>query len=173
MRDITVTTTVYRFDELSDDAKEKALESLYDINVSGFDWWENVYYDAEQIGLKITGFDLDRGSYCEGGFMESAESVAKLIIENHGDTTETYKTAQDYLAELQIFMADPENYYDFGTDDQELMDHDDIDEEFLRSLLEDYRIMLSRGYDYLTSKDAIIETIEANAYEFTADGKLF
>ena len=50
---------LYQFDELSDNAKERARgwwrESLcYD------DWWESVYEDAAQAGLKITGFDLDR-----------------------------------------------------------------------------------------------------------------
>jgi len=31
---------------------------------------------------------------------------------------------------------------------------------------------LSNEFDYLTSEDAIIETIEANDYYFTEDGKL-
>ena len=28
-------------------------------------------------------------------------------------------------------------------------------------------------YDYLTGKEAIIETIEANDYDFTAEGELY
>jgi hypothetical protein len=48
-----------------------------------------------------------------------------------------------------------------------------LEDEFLKTLCEDYRIILSREYDYLTSEAAIIETIEANEYEFKADGTRF
>jgi hypothetical protein len=44
--------------------------------------------------------------------------------------------------------------------------------EFLKSLLEDYRIILSKEYDYLTSRESIIETIEANEYEFDENGNI-
>lgn len=39
---------------------------------------------------------------------------------------------------------------------------DDLDNEFLHNLLEDYRIMLNKEYDYLTSCEAIVESIDAN-----------
>jgi len=52
------------------------------------------------------------------------------------------------------------------------IDTEDIDAEFLRSLCEDYRIMLQNEYEYLTSEEAIIETIIANEYEFTEEGEL-
>ena len=39
-------------------------------------------------------------------------------------------------------------------------------------LSEGYRVMLASEYDYLSSEEAIIETIEANDYDFTAEGKL-
>jgi hypothetical protein len=45
--------------------------------------------------------------------------------------------------------------------------------EFLCDLLEDYRIILSKEYNYQTSEETIKETIEANDYEFTAEGKLY
>ena len=53
---------VYEFNELSEEAKEKAIEKLWNINVD-YEWWDCVYDDAENIGLKIKEFDLDRGSY--------------------------------------------------------------------------------------------------------------
>jgi hypothetical protein len=52
------------------------------------------------------------------------------------------------------------------------VDTEDIDANFLRSLLEDYRIMLQKEYEYLTSEETIIETIEANEYEFTEKGEM-
>ena len=46
------------------------------------------------------------------------------------------------------------------------------EDDFLQSLCEDYRIILRNEYEYLTSEEAIIETIESNEYYFTEDGKL-
>ena len=63
----TIRTKVYLFSELSDQAKQKVIEDNYDINVD-YEWWESAYEDAANIGLKITGFDIDRGSYCNGEF---------------------------------------------------------------------------------------------------------
>ena len=156
---------VYKFKELSEDAQDKTLEELYNINVDR-NWWDSTYDDAANIGLKIDGFDIDRGNYCKGIFTQSAEDVAKAIIEDHEKDCETFKTATEYLKELD--NAKMEN----AKQEDEDLDTDDLDAEFLRSLLEDYRIILSNDYDYLTSREAIIETIEANEYEFTEKGKL-
>jgi hypothetical protein len=170
-----VITTVYNFAELSDKAKQKAIESLYDCNVNR-EWWDCTYEDAKTVNIKITGFDIDR-SYCEGDFMESAEETANLIIENHGKDCKTYKTAANYLKERKELV---EKYSDGKTlnivaEDNECdFDNDcnELDAEFLRSILEDYRIILSKEYDYLTSKEAIIDTIEANDWTFTEDGTM-
>lgn len=59
------------------------------------------------------------------------------------------------------------NEYDFDNE------ADDLEADFLKSICEDYRILLRQEYEYRQSKDAIIETIEANEYEFKADGSLF
>ena len=172
----TVETEVFNFDELSEEGKEKALADLYDTNTDQ-DWWENTYEDAARVGIKITGFDLDRGAYCEGDIYDH-EATAEAITENHGTKCETYLTAVQYQADrskLVIKYSDGYNIdivaedNEFGFDD----DCNELDEEFKKSLLEDYRIILQHEYEYLTSEEAIIETILANAYEFTANGKLY
>lgn len=166
----TIRTKVYKFSELSEQAKEKAIEWGYDLNVS-YDWWESVYEDAENIGVKITGFDIDRASYCKGDIIGTHEETAKLILEQHGEQCETYKTAKNFLAELD---AVAERYKDKGEDNwDEQSEIEAQEDDFLKSLLEDYRIILSKEYDYLTSREAIIESIEANEYEFTVDGRRF
>jgi len=48
----------------------------------------------------------------------------------------------------------------------------DIENVFLYNLIKDYKDLLQQEYEYQTSKKAVIETIEANEYEFTKDGKL-
>jgi len=182
----TIETVVYKFDELSDEAKEKAIENLWDINVDIFDWWDSIHEDAENIGLKITAFDLGRASYVKGDFYGPALDVAKRIIEEHGEQCGTYQTAKDYIAEYNRLIVEqcqgeadllawPGYERDWDTISEyypEELDTEDIDNEFLRSLCEDYRIILQKEYEYLTSKEAIIETIEANEYEFTEEGEL-
>jgi hypothetical protein len=169
----TIRIKVYKFNELSQDAQYKAIEKLNDINVD-FDWWEYTYQDAKEIGLKITSFDLDRNRHAKGEFILSAAEVAQNIINNHGESCETYKTASNFLESWQpIFNAymDEENEkYESREAEEEMQE---IEEEFLNSLLEDYSIMLQNEYKYLQSDEAIKETIEANDYDFLANGELF
>jgi hypothetical protein len=170
----TKTINLYQFDELSDEAKQKAIESLSGINVD-FEWWEFVYEDAEQIGLKITEFDIDRGMYAKGEFIEGAEDVANAILKNHGEDCETYKTAKGYLTdrdELVAKYSDGVNTDVVAEEDEYYFDQDcdELDDSFRIDLLDDYRIILDKEWDYLTSEEAVIGTIRANEYEFTEDG---
>ena len=93
----TIETVVYNFDELSEEAKKKAIESMADINVD-YEWYEFIYEFDKEL--------------------------------------------------------------------------DTLEYNFQQSLSEDYLSMLKKEYEYKTSEEAIIETIKANDYEFTEDGKL-
>jgi hypothetical protein len=172
MRTIITETKVYKFDELTEEQKEKAVENLCDINVD-YEWWQFVYEDAAQIGLKITGFDIDRGSFCEGEFLLSASEIAQNILNEHGETCETYQTAKSFMEEWQPvyndYLDESSPNYESGESEDKLQE---LEKEFKKSLLEDYRIMLSKEFDYQTSEEAIIETIQANDYEFDENGNL-
>jgi len=172
MRIETTTRELYEFAELSEDAKEAAINNLSDINVD-YEWWESVYDDAENVGVKITSFDLDRNRNADGKFINYALDTAEAIKANHGESSESYKTAEAYLQERAAFIKAE---LEANTDDDEFteddIDTEDIDMDFLKSILEDYSIMLQHEYEYLTGAEAIRETIEANEYEFTAEGKL-
>ena len=163
----TVEIKLYKFSELSESAKERVLSDHYDINID-FEWWDGVYEDAEQIGLEIKGFDLDRGRYVKGSFINSPAETAELITINHGKGCETYKTAHNFLTELNELTGKYPNIEDCPEDDIEALEDD-----FLQLLCEDYRIILQQEYEYKTSEEAIIETIEANEYDFTEDGKIY
>lgn len=168
----TIRIKLYKFNELSESAKEKAIQSLSDINVD-YDWWESIYEDAESIGLKINSFDLDRNRHAKGEFNLAANEVAANIFRDHGEDCQTYKTAASFIAEWEPVFN---NYMDENHEDYESNESEErlinIESEFLKSLLEDYSTMLQEEYEYLTSEKAIIETIEVNDYEFTQDGKL-
>ena len=76
----TLTINLYQFSELSDEAKEKAISNLSDINVD-FDWWTNTYEDAARIGLKITSFDLDRNCVLFGPNGSGKTRILKTLVE--------------------------------------------------------------------------------------------
>lgn len=166
----TIRTKIYKFSELTEEGQRKAIENLSDINIDHSEW-DNSIEDAEQIGLKIISLDDHRAN--KGEFITNAETCANFILINHGKDCETFKTAKSFLDEyLPLKKAWDENEdnegFPFEYEDQAT----DLSEEFLISLLEDYRIMCNKNYEYLTSEEAIIETIEANEYEFFEDGKL-
>lgn len=172
LRTETTTRVLYTWDELPDDVKEKAVENLRDINLD-YEWWDGVYDGAREIGLKITGFDLDRHRHATGKFTLSACEVAANIFRDHGDTCETYKTASDFMKTWQPvfddYMNEDSENYESRECEEKLMD---MENEFLRSLLEDYSIILQHEYEYLYSDEAVIDTIQANKYEFTEKGVL-
>jgi hypothetical protein len=173
MRTETITRNLFTFDELSEEAQDKALDSLRDINLH-FDWWDGVYYDADNIGLKITGFDLDRNRHATGNFVNSAAYTADRILTEHGNQCDTYeladkfKTEHDRLSDLSDELSKTDKWDNMAKVDGELTD---LENEFLADLLECYASMLQREYEYLYSDEAIKETIMANSYEFTEDGE--
>lgn len=168
----TKTIILYSFQELSEKAKDKAIMNLSDIN-SDYEWWKSTYEDANTIGLKITSFDLDRNRHAKGDFLMAANEVAQNIFNEHGENCETYKTAAKFMEEWQPVFND---YMEEGNSKFESKECEDklleIEDNFLQSILEDYSIILQKECEYLQSREAIIETIEANEYTFTEDGKL-
>lgn len=162
----TIETTLYQYAELEDRAKEKARDWYYQAS-SGDEWWESVYEDAEQAGIKITEFDIDRGNMIKGSFINSAEETAAYILANHGETCETHKTAlkfSDNMSSLANMTTVPDNLEDL---------EDEFRADFKQSILEDYLSTLRKEYEFQTSQETIEENIEANEYTFTAEGNRF
>ena len=166
MRTETTTRTIYKFDELSDSAKDKALDNCRHYEVEN-DWWQYTYEDASEVGIKITSFDIDRASYCNGEIPDT-EQTAHDIVDNHGEACDTYKVAAAYLKErdetIDTFKEDADEDYK----DEKL---DDLGEEFTKAILEEYLSILRKEYEYMTSDEAVKEMIEANEYEFTEEGE--
>jgi len=172
MRIETTIREIYTFSELSEDAKEAALNNCRDYNTN-HDWWEFTFEDAENAGLKITSFDLDRNRHAQGEWITSAKECAKSILDGHGETCETYKTAKAFLDErnelVNTWPKDEDGELENGGKlDDEL---DDLENEFLESIVEDYSIILQNECEYLQSDEAVEEAIQSNEYEFTEDGE--
>jgi hypothetical protein len=153
MRIVTQKFKVYKFDELPEDGKEKAIEKLWNINVD-HDWWDCEYDDAENIGIEISSFDIYRKDI-QGRLLVNAIDVKRNILKDHGKSCETVATVNDW---------------DFRTRKE---DDEDFDHNFLSNLLQNYLTILNNSYEYLTSKEGIIEAIKANDYDFLDNGDLF
>lgn len=170
MRIIKEEFKVYKFNELDESTKQKALEKLWDINIHE-DWFDSVYEDAKNIGVQINEFNIDRGSFCRIKIEDIGETL-KLIKKNHGKLSETYELMEktnEVITQLTI-QAFENNELDeggFSDDIEETMAY------FEQQLSEEYFSILRKEYEYLTSEEAIIETIEANEYEFKENGEIY
>jgi len=201
MRTDTVETKVFKLKELSDAAKQSALEALGEINID-HDWWDFVYDDAKTIG-KLIGIDIDDiyfSGFCSKGdgacFAGNYEYVRGSVaaVKAHAPKdTELHRIATELAAEqrkcfyqIRASVKQSGHYYhryctDISIDFESHTGYQDYYSEEAETnvieLLRDYMLwiykQLNSSYDYLTSEEAIIETIEANEYEFTMDGDLY
>ena len=192
----TIQTNVYQFDELPEDVQDKILENW---GLPNYDWWNYIYEDAENIGCKITGFDISGPSYID---MEvDDERTAELILEQHGEGCDTYRLAEIYLEDLYVLekrygraehalnaiedkFGDlypyqyPAKYYKAYRRIDELCDEllediPELHEQFRGDISREYIYMLRKEWEYMNSREYITEHIRANGYEFTADGELY
>ena len=135
---------------------------------------ESVFKDAATIGFKIIRFGLRDGGYCRGSWTKDAETVAALILENHG---ETHKDATAFLADLEQAQdrhkAQPGYNIEYDDDFDATDEYAELCGEFRETICEDYRIMLEKEYKYLSSYEATEETIKTNEWEFTVDGEKY
>ncbi len=167
----TIRTKVYQFGELNADAKQKAIEWYLSNDYDNFAW-DNTIEDAEQIGLRL--ITLDDHSANKGEFITNAEQCARAILDNHGKDCDTYKTASIFIDELQVIKDKAENEGKDGDEDYWYDDEiEDLENEFMQSILEDYRIIYNHDLEYQQSESYAIENIIANEYDFTKDGKRF
>ena len=181
MREMTV--TVYSFAELSDDAKKRALTAFRDINVE-FDWWDGAYDTictaGKLIGLDIDRINFDADLYCIfNADYEYARGAVKAVKAEFPQNTDLHKIASElqalqkrhfYSLSCAVTKGRTTNRYScfrFG-EDYECEDLGDIIDDFAHWA----RVLLRDEYEYLTSDEAVKETIEANGYEFTEGGKL-
>lgn len=176
---------IYTFDELSDDAKSKALEGFWDINVD-YEWWEHIYGDAAEVGLEISGFQLEYGRI-SAKFVSDLRESCRFILKNHGRECDTWKTANKYLGEYGKALAKwrREQIEEYGQDEYSSyclsdwmsefestsdFDYDLVVMDFAKELKEDYLSMLRGEYEYQTGAEQVGGSIIANGYPFLEDG---
>lgn len=166
----TIKVKVYQYGELSNEAKDKARQWLFE-NGDLYQFEnDSLLQDAKEIGLHIMALDSDRLEK-DGEFQTTADDCANKIIRYHGQNCMTYKTAKEYLF-ASTRMAEPIDEDTKAYDDY-MAYKAECEGEFLGSLLEDYLIMQKKQFEYIQGEQAVFEMMEANGYTFTKDGKRF
>lgn len=173
----TIETKIYHFDELTDTAKEKAVECIRQLSYDD-EWWQQTYDDAENVDMKITHFDTGRAWDIGLKFNSSAYETAMKIVAEHGEMCETYKTAKAFITEWDASVVKHSDGINLDQVDDDKADEfdeeaDELETEFTYSLGHDYLIMLRNDEGYIYSDEGIKGQIECNdTWEFTEEGKL-
>ena len=175
-----VTFKVYQFDELSEEVKEKVLDGCRFIMVEYFNWWGFVYEDAENIGLEIVEFDLDR-RYIRMKLKENILSSIEEALNLFNKDSNEYKIVKGYYDEI-MKLKDSEEVKEYLEEYPEADPYDAIynlglsDEfydEYVNDMKRVFLKMLEDEFNCLISDEAIIEHFNINDYEFFENGKIF
>lgn len=162
-------TEVFKFEELTEEFKQNAIEHLYDINTD-FEWYNFLYeqfnIDLKKIGIECKGFyfSLDRNYFIA---MDKPYIVDTMKFLKYCKIDLRTIEGKELLETITIDV----NYFT-GARTSNSIDNKKC-EEVLQRVLTGFLKSLNEEYDYLTSKKAIIETIESNGYEFTKEGNLY
>jgi hypothetical protein len=172
MRTFTTTHTVYDFDELSDQAKQTAIEKHREfINEIGFDDLSGAMTEyLQDTLLPKYGMKCDDATvyyslnYCQGDgamFTGNVEWKSWQCEVRQNGHYYHYNSKQFWNFQSIKTGREPRN--------------DQVENDFNDAYVSLCRELEKYGYDYIeyeTSDDTIIDNIKANEYEFYEDGKL-
>lgn len=205
-------TTVYKFDELSDQAKERARAWFRDGQLD-YDWYESVFTDADEIAGML-GIEIDRkprnnpkataepailfsgfysqgdGACFEGRYSFSADAGKRL--REHAPKDETLHAIADSLdavqadndGALEATVKHRGRYYHAMSTEIDVDMPGEADsremttnaEEIIKEALRDFMRWIYRALEkeceWLQADEQVDESIGANEYEFTEEGKI-
>ncbi len=180
----------------NDELKEKVLEKYYDINVDFDGWWDSVYEDWIE-DLKNYGFEdvkIYFSGFCsqgDGACFISKNINLSLLAEKLNFSTREINVIKALQEQGYIYSELTHNnhyYHEYST---YFVIYDGYTRATWKRILKivarleiaikNLIIELSKGiyrdlqaeYEYLTTVDAILETLEINDYEFDENGSIF
>jgi len=162
----TIEINVYKFEELDKQTKEKVIDNNRYINVEDTFWYDWIQDDFNRLGLEIENFDISRGGYVNI-YISNLEDTSKNIIKEFGDSVHIKQTAKSYIDEYNKIQAN------FKNDEDIEREVEILDDQYIKRYSDNILSYLRDEYDYQISDEAIIETIEANDYNFTWNGEIF
>lgn len=201
MRTITIEKEVFKFDELSDRAKDEVRLQLSD------DWydWSYMYDDFVRMG-EILGIEIDTrpvklmgggylgepkiywsGFYQQGDYLtfegryRYAKGAVKAMKAETNDPeliriAEALQAAQrPYFYRLEAIMSTRRDYMIVEVEDRE-DNYREIPDKDVEEAMRDFAHWMFKQlrdeYEYLNSDEYISETCEANEYEFDNNGRI-
>lgn len=198
----TIEITVYKFSELDDRAKERAMDNWRDGHLD-YDWWEHVYEDADRVadilGISLAHKRLSHpaiwfnGFYHQGsgssfeGSYAYAKGAVKAIKEYAPKDETLHQIARDlqeaqrknfYGLRASITTANRETSIRVNVENVHHIygDASEAAEEAITEAMNDFNHWVFRRleeeYEWLMSDEAIAESIEANEARFEEDGTL-
>jgi hypothetical protein len=185
----TIRTKIYKFDELSKEAQTVAIDKMRDINVD-YEWFDADFEGFKEDLNELGFYDAEiwfSGFYSQG---DGACFDAKIDASKFATTVNEKRIARlienGYISQFEILKNSYANHY--SHEKTRYVDFDSIGykniDETLQSLCEKIELIrlkqskeiyrsLDKQNDYLQSDEAVKETILANDYEFTENGKIF
>jgi hypothetical protein len=169
----TQTINTFLFSELNEKAKEFALNKYRELGISDY-WYEDTYYDAKQNGIRLTGFDLDRGQKIEGEFIWSEIEVAEKLEDEFAEGTNMNNLASIFLKD-RLRICDSFEFVDGAPikEDELEAELNDLEYQFQKDVLQEYWKLLQLEYEYLFSDEFLADHFDNNECQFTENGKLF
>lgn len=182
--------TVYTFDELNDAAKECARQWFRD-GAFDYEWYDCVYEDATEC-LKLAGFIVDKiyfsgfssqgdGACFEGSWSAANTKPVKAMKQHAPQDKALHEIAatmreiakRDRTASMSVKHR---GHYEHSGCTEFSIDcvKEDTEDQIIQSSREAmdwiYK-QLEREYDYQNADEQVDESILANGYEFTEEGK--
>lgn len=177
----------YNFDELSEDAKKKAISKHRDINVDYDKWWEDdaMITKYEEAGVEVNEVYFDiykRNCYWKEYWIDSVEkfltaSLGKPLVMLMKLDETLPKLVEQSISIHERRENTPELFFDEPIETEKINSKYGID---IEEKMTKYLVGLDRQtlgeientYEYLTSDEAIAETLRANEYLFNNDGTI-
>lgn len=176
---------IYEFNELSDEAQERAIEDTR--NSDGYldyDWYDWLYEDFHEvlkdIGVECETFywDLYRENFrLEKSNIEDIRKFIKkagaekiLILKNlESDNDKDRDELEDGLYSAGIYSEECRTEVcDSGIDEL-----DEVLTEKLQEFLKDFLSQLKEQYNYLNSDEAVKDFLISNEFEFKENGERY
>lgn len=199
MRTVEQSYKIYTFDELSDEAKEKAIDNVRGGDYLDYEWWDGVYCDVKEIGeilgienmeIMFSGFWNQGDGACftgdysyKNGSVKAAKEYAPLDTELHDIAEQLQKAQKTYFYQLssaikhngmycheQSVTIDVNHAQDINLPTGRNYRDDTGIDEALRCLMQWIYSRLEKEYYWLIDEEQVTENIKANEYEFYEDG---
>lgn len=188
----------FAYANLSEEAQERARENCRPWQTE-HEWWDCVYEDAKRVGecLGVRGDDIGFSGFCSQGdgawitgiythrndAVDAVKKYAPQDTELHAiaEALTTFQVTMKLrfgaCASARLQNINQCQRIDADFDDEEVVIDkfwEEVDkplDEILSRFSQWIYKQLNAEYDYLSSDEAVVEMIEANAYTFTEHGE--